>query len=297
MKTISTVLTQKSSQLYLRIFLAFIIVLTANTLLLSLSAKTIKTWNLSQLQIQFLESSFITIGIGLGIWMLRTYFDKGNPVSIGVTNIKRSLLSFLLGFGLLLVPLMISLSITQLAGWAEIKVNWQEAQIGLIVLGMLSVFITDAFPEELVFRGYIFSNLLTKFVKWKSAILTTLLFVIYPIIYFPVKKLFGSDLTTGLVTGLSIGYIGYMLFFGAFAIYLRILTNSIWTGLGFHLMFVYMNQLIGLEDHNLFQFNRFSNELLIQLSFIILLILTFVLLIVYPKLRGITLDWKGHSDE
>ena len=151
---------------------------------------------------------------------------------------------------------------------------------------MLSVFITDAFPEELVFRGYIFGQLLTKYSKLKSAVFTTVVFVLFPIILFPVKSIMGPGLTEGLVNNISLGYLGYMILFGAFAMYLRILTNSIWTGIGFHLMFVYMNQLIGLNNYNLIQFSSFTNELNVQLTFGICLILSFILLFIYPKIKG-----------
>lgn len=270
--------------------------LFAATFLLAISAKTLKTLQLDALQISFLESSIITLFILLGIWFLRKRIDRGTPVSIGLNNFYEALIKFILGYGLLLAPLIISLLIAQMAGWAQIKVNWQGAQIGMILLGMLSVFITDALPEELVFRGYIFSNLLTKYVKWKSAIITTLLFVLFPVMMYPIKGLLGSDLTTGLVNSISLGYLGYMLFFGAFAMYLRVLTKSIWTGLGFHLMFVYINQLIGLEDTNLIQFSSFNNELPVQLTFVLSLMLTFIVLFFYPKLKGVKLGWHGYKD-
>ena len=296
MKTNIINTNKESSNLVIKIVSAFIIILVALTLLLAISAKTIKTLNLDGIQISFLESSSITLFIVLGIWLLRKRLDRGSPISIGLNNIPQGLTKFILGFGLLLAPLLISLLIIQVAGWAEIKVNWQGAQIDMILLGMLSVFITDALPEELVFRGYIFSNLLTKFVKWKSAIITTLLFVLFPLILYPIKSLLGSDLTTGIVNNISIGYIGYMLFFGAFAVYLRILTKSIWTGVGFHLMFVYINQLIGIDNTNLIQFTTFTNELTVQLTFGIFLILTFIGLFFYPKLRGIKLGWFDNND-
>jgi len=296
MKTNIINTNKESSNLVIKIVSAFIIILVALTLLLAISAKTIKTLNLDGIQISFLESSSITLFIVLGIWLLRKRLDRGSPISIGLNNIPQGLTKFILGFGLLLAPLLISLLIIQVAGWTEIKVNWQGAQIDMILLGMLSVFITDALPEELVFRGYIFSNLLTKFVKWKSAIITTLLFVLFPLILYPIKSLLGSDLTTGIVNNISIGYIGYMLFFGAFAVYLRILTKSIWTGVGFHLMFVYINQLIGIDNTNLIQFTTFTNELTVQLTFGIFLILTFIGLFFYPKLRGIKLGWFDNND-
>ena len=296
MKTNFINTNKEYSNLAFRIVLAMAIILVALSLLLTISAKTIKRLNLDAIQVSFLESSFITTFIVLGIWLLRKRLDRGSPISIGLNNMPQGLTKFILGFGLLLAPLLISLLIIQVAGWAEIKVNWQSAQIDMILLGMLSVLITDALPEELVFRGYIFSNLLIKFVKWKSAILTTLLFVLFPIILYPIKSLLGSDLTTGIVNNISIGYIGYMLFFGAFVVYLRILTKSIWTGVGFHLMFVYINQLIGLEATNLIQFSAFTNELTVQLTFGIFLILTFIVLFFYPKLKGNKLGWHDYKD-
>ncbi len=296
-KKMKSILNSKvSSKLILKIAAAYIITLFAHTFLLAASAKTIKTWNLGEIQTMFLESSIITLFIVLGIWILRKRLDYGNPNSIGLSNFYKASLKFILGYGILLFPLIISLLITQLAGWAELKINWQDAQVDMILLGMLSVLITDALPEELVFRGYIFSNLLTNFVKWKSAIITTVLFVLFPIILFPLKSFLGSEITTGIVNNISIGYLAYMILFGAFAIYLRILTKSIWTGVGFHLMFVYMNQLIGIKPTNLIQFSNFENELLVQLTFGILLITTFISLFIYPKFKGIKLGWKTNID-
>lgn len=279
-----------------RITLAFIIVLVAQTLLLAISANTIKTLPLEDLEISFLESSLITLFITLGIVFLRRRLDRGVPISIGLNKFIPAVTRFFIGFGLLLAPLVISLIITEIAGWAEIKMNWQAAQIDMILLGMLSVFVTDAFPEELVFRGYIYSNLLQKLVKWKSAVITTLLFVLFPIVLFPIKGLLGPDITTGLVNNISMGYLGYMLFFGAFAMYLRIITKSIWTGIGFHLMFVYMNQIIGLEKTDLIQFSTFTSQLPVQLTFGICLILTFIALLAYPKISGMKLGWFEHND-
>jgi hypothetical protein len=101
----------------------------------------------------------------------------------------------------------------------------------------------------------------------------------------------GSDITTGLVNSISVGYISYLLFFGAFAVYLRVLTNSVWTGIGFHLMFVYINQIMGLESTNLIQFSNFTSETPAQITFILLLSLTFIALIAYPRIKGINLGW------
>lgn len=273
----------------IRVAIAIAIVLFTQTVLLALSALTIKQLNLGQMQISFLESTFMALFITTGIWILSSRFGKGNRGSLGLNKFPKAIACFCFGLGLLLVPLVLSLLFTELAGWAEIKVNWKGARGDLFLLGMLSVFITDAFPEELVFRGYIFGQLRHQYTMWKSAIVTTILFVLFPILLFPIKALMGPNLTTGIVNGISVGYIGYMLLFGAFAMYLRIRTNSIWTGIGFHLMFVYMNQLIGLNDYNLVQFSSFSNELNVQLTFGIFLVLSFILLFTFPRIKKIQL--------
>lgn len=291
MRTDKNKLTSLTLNLNSRIILAMILCLAALLLPLLFTAYADKFWDFNPLQRRILESSLVACAVGVGVWQLRKRLDRGRPVSIGIGGFQQAVLKFLLGFGLLLVPLIISLFITVMFGWAQITLNWQGAQIDMILLGMFLVFLTDAFPEELIFRGYIFSNLLEKFVKWKSALISLVLFVFFPVILLPIKSLLGPDITTGIVDSISLGYIVYMIFFGAFAIYLRVLTKSIWPGVGFHLMFVYMNQIMGLEPTNLIQFSDFTNEGLTQLAFVTLLILTFVGLLAYPKIKGIKLNW------
>lgn len=229
------------SNLNIRILLSMLLCLAALTIPLILAAYVQDTMSLDKEQQKNLQSVLVTCFVVLGIWQMRIHIDRGLPKSIGLGNYYSALLKFLFGFGLLVVPLLITLLITVLAGWGKVTFNWQSAQGGLILLAMLSVFLTDAFPEELIFRGYIFSNLIEKFTKWQSAIMTTILFVLFPVILLPIQKLLGSSVLTGVVNSVSVGYLTYMLFFGAFALYLRVLTKSIWTGVGFHLMFVFMN--------------------------------------------------------
>lgn len=281
--------------LYKRIVFAFLLVLIVLTIPLILATIAQRTFNLSELTRHLSQSVLVSAFVVVGIWQLRKRLDQGKPVSIGIGDLKGALLKLLLGIGILAVPLILSLITTEIAGWAEIKINWQRAQPEMILLGMLSVFLTDALPEELVFRGYIFSNLSDKFSVRKSAIITTALFVIFPVILIPIQGLLGSLVTAGIVSSISGGYLAYLLFFGIFAVYLRILTNSIWTGVGFHLMFVYFNQLIGIENTNLIQFSEYTNELPSQLSLGFYLLLTFIALLVYPWIKSRKSSFKEKS--
>ncbi|MDH4058690.1 MAG: CPBP family intramembrane metalloprotease [Cyclobacteriaceae bacterium] len=278
----------KFSHLNSRLALAVLLCLVALTIPLIISAYVKETIGLERQQQVYLQALMVSCFVVLGIWQMRVRLDRGTPMSIGLGTIKSAILKFAFGFCLLVVPLLITLLISNLAGWGKVTFNWGTSHLGIILLGMLSTFLTDAFPEELVFRGYIFSNLLEKFSKWKSAIITTTLFVLFPVLIFPIQKLlFGPSVMTGVVTSVSVGYMTYMLFFGAFAIYLRVLTKSIWTGVGFHLMFVFINQLIGLQPNNLIQLSEITSETPLQITFVTMLLLTFIALIVYPKIKSL----------
>ena len=73
-----------------------------------------------------------------------------------------------------------------------------------------------------------------------------------------------------------------MVFFGAFMQYLRIIFKSIWVGVGFHLVFVHMNQLIGITTDKLLQFSEDSNQHPVLFILVTFLIIIFLSLIIYP---------------
>ena len=261
-----------------------------------ISAYVKETIGLERQQQVYLQALMVSCIVVLGIWQMRVRLDRGSPISIGLDTIKSAVLKFAFGFSLLVVPLLITLLISILAGWGNVTINWESTHLGIILLAMLSTFLTEAFTEELVFRGYIFTNLLKKFTTWKTTIITTTLFLLFPVLIFPIQKLlFGPSVATGVVTSVSVGYMTYMLFFGAFAIYLRVLTKSIWTGVGFHLMFVFINQLIGLEPTNLIQLSEITSETPYQITLVTMLGLTFIALLAYPKIKSLRLHYADSS--
>lgn len=274
-----------------RVLLAMVLCIVALTLPLFIAAYAQEAWELDKLQHNMLKAFLVTAFVVLGVWYMRVKLDRGQPRSIGLGNVQQAILRFLLGFGLILIPLLLTLFITTLMGWALVNFNWHSAPVNAILLGMLSVLLTDALPEELIFRGYLFSNLCDKYTKWKSALITTFLFVLFPVILIPLQKLLGPEYSTGIVSSLSVGYLTYLLFFGIFAIYLRVLTKSIWTGVGFHLMFVFMNQIMGLEPTHLIQFSEITSETPLQITMVVLLSLTFIILLAYPRIKNVKLGW------
>ena len=225
--------------------------------------------------IQSCFSGFIAI---IGIWFLRVKLDKATPISIGLLKPKKALTHFLFGFGLIAIPLIITIVLSITFGWGEVSFNISNAILYGAILGLISIFFTDAITEELIFRGYIFSNLKERFGTWTSSLITLLVFVAVPVIIIVIQKFFGVDSAVPI----NGGFIITLLFFGAFVQYLRVLTKSIWVGVGFHLFFVQMNQLIGITDSSLIEFSETSNQQSIQITLIVLLLIIFVSLIAYP---------------
>lgn len=225
--------------------------------------------------IQSCFSGLITI---IGIWFLRVKLNKAIPVSIGLAKPKKALTHFLFGFGLIAIPLIITIVLSIVFSWGDISFNISNGILYGVILGLISTFFTDAITEELIFRGYIFSNLKKRYSSWTSSLITLALFVLVPVIISLIQKYFGIN-TAVPING---GFIITLLFFGAFVQYLRVLTKSIWAGIGFHLFFVQMNQLIGITDSSLIEFSETSNQQSIQITLIVLLLIIFISLIAYP---------------
>lgn len=272
--------TTRNSKLPLKIILAC----TAAIVALLLPAAIFQKLEILQSSPNFhhlFKSFFVAILVVLSIWMLRKKVDKGNPTSIGLGIPSKAISQFLLGFGLILIPMVLAVIICAAFGWADVTINTRSGIIYAFILGLVSTLFTDALSEELVFRGYIYSNLKTRFSVWKSSIITLLIFVTVPIIIIYLQNMLG---VTGSVS-LSGNYIVTLFIFGAFIQYLRVLFKTIWVGVGFHLFFVHMNTLMGPTDDTLIQFSETSNQQALQIILIILLGLVFLGLILYPFIQ------------
>ena len=94
----------------------------------------------------------------------------------------------------------------------------------------LLVFFYEALPEELIFRGYFYTNLATRMPLWLAVVGQAVLFTLW-----------------GLLNGGENSLDRSLLFF-TFAIIVgifRVITGSIWVGIGFHLVFQTFAQLFG----------------------------------------------------
>ena len=151
----------------------------------------------------------------------------------------------------------------------------------------------EALPEEILFRGYLYSNLNTAMSKWKASAVTVGLFALLPVLLVPVQRyVLGMEVSVGGASYITPSYIVTMILFAAFLQYLRIMTESIWMGIGFHLSFVLINRIIGPEQFNLIHVSDVSNQTPITIIAISSVVLILTALLLYPRISGHNLGLK-----
>lgn len=240
--------------------------------------------------VQAVLMSAITL---LGIWFLCKKLDRGNPKSIGLNTLKSAIPKFLLGLGIILIPIKITLLTSFVFDPNMITYNFNVSILKSFAVGIGIVFLFEALPEELIFRGYIYSNLNSFYARWKSAVFTVLLFAVLPIMLVPIQKyILGLDVYLGGFDHVAPSYVITLLIFGSFVQYLRILSKSIWVGVGFHTFFVYFDRIMGTTPENLIQLNTSGSETPLQIAFVGSLLLIFLIVILYPKLSKRKIGWK-----
>lgn len=224
---------------------------------------------------------------------MRKFWPRDQNINIGVGNFRSGLSYFGLGIGLMLIPLILTLLITHLAGWGNVNFNTSQEIVNTFLSGILITFLFEALPEELLFRGFIFSYLNKKYKRWVSGIIAVLLFVLVPVVLFIVDSIIlNKEVYIAGQNTLRISYLITMLIFGIFLQYLRILSGSIWVGVGFHLIFVFFNRILGLEPTKFIQMTEVQNETGMQIVIITLLILVFIGLILYPLYSKRKIGWN-----
>lgn len=150
---------------------------------------------------------------------------------LGKTTVRTNIFSFFLGFFLWTIPASIGLFICLMLGWVEIKVHTDLTyQLLSILILFITVFLIEALPEELIFRGYIYRYLNALFPHWGAIILQALLFSIFA--YF-IGAMYSVE---------QLQFIpGFAIILGVF----RAISGSVWTSIGFHVAIMTATQILG----------------------------------------------------
>jgi membrane protease YdiL (CAAX protease family) len=270
--------------------------------LLTFGALALAGWAGEYVETAFGAGRFVRYGLqtlimsGLvvpGILWLRVHWDRADMAGLGLPGLGTSLRSLSLGIGLLGVPLVATIVLAKLFGWATITLTDADGAVGALLFSMFTAFFFEALPEELAFRGYIYRNLNTRMSRWLAGAATVALFVLTPVLLVPLQEhVLGMTITVGGASHLTAGYLITMLIFGSFVQYLRILTGAIWTGVGFHFAFLMLNRILGPRPTDFIQFSDIVAPGALQVTALGIVGLVAVGLLAYPWIAGRSLGWK-----
>jgi membrane protease YdiL (CAAX protease family) len=178
-----------------------------------------------------LTSTALTVPL---IVLARRYLDREPFAGLGLAIDLSALRPLFVGALAWLAPFALALATCLALGLVEIRAvaPWSEI-LAFVPLLLVLVFLLEALPEELAFRGYLQTNLGRLLAPWLAVAAQA--------------ALFGSwGVALWLVTSGGLDPLHASLFYvmGALLGALRIITGSVWTGIGFHLAFQTMAQLL-----------------------------------------------------
>ncbi|MGW5363215.1 CPBP family intramembrane glutamic endopeptidase [Actinopolymorpha pittospori] len=165
--------------------------------------------------------------------LARRLLDRRPWAGLGLPSLRTGWRHLLLGMACWAVPAALGFALCLGFGWVEIGLG---ASVGEVLqtaaLLVVLVFLYEALPEELVFRGYLQRNLVTRMQPWQAVVAQAALFTLF-----------------GFLVGAARSIDRILVFF-VFALVLgvfRVATGDIWAGIGFHLGFQTVAQLFSGE--------------------------------------------------
>lgn len=157
---------------------------------------------------------------------------KASWNELGVKWSSAGITSFVFGFLLWLIPASFGVALCVAMGWAQIELSpFSMTEImGSLLLLALTVLLIEALPEELIFRGVIYRSLHVFLPQWAVVLVQVLLFSLF------------AWLVGALYSWEQIQFIpGFALILG----YLRAVSGTVWTAVGFHTAMMTFTQLLG----------------------------------------------------
>lgn len=164
----------------------------------------------------------------------RRLIDGKSVESLGFELAPSAAKWFLIGAVAFLIPSALGFAIVLGMGWATITPIASFGEIALFVpLLILLVFLYEALPEELAFRGYIQTNLEPALGYWGAIGVQAVLFALW-----------GAALWT--VTTGAVAFDRFVLFFFIALVMgmVRGITGSVWTAIGLHVAFQTVAQIL-----------------------------------------------------
>jgi len=173
----------------------------------------------------------------------RRWLDGGALAGMGLPlSVKAAAKPFAIGALSFLAPFALGLAIVLGFGWATIApvAAWGEI-LTFVPLLVVLVFLYEALPEELAFRGYIYQALAERQSRIFAVIGQALLFGLWGTVLWTISL--GTLPFERLVLFTAIGFVLGLV---------RVVTNSVWASIGLHTAFQTVAQLLLNEERGHF---------------------------------------------
>ncbi|WP_407561383.1 CPBP family intramembrane glutamic endopeptidase [Streptomyces sp. 184] len=161
--------------------------------------------------------------------LARRLLDRRPWHGLGLPLSRTAARRFLLGAVCWLLPATAGFALCLGTGRVEVTRTEPVAEVaGVAAMLVVLVFLYEALPEELVFRGYVQRNLLTALPAGRAVVVQAVLFTLF-----------------GLLVGVAGSPFRLALFltFGMLLGVFRTVTGDIWAGIGFHVAYQCAAQL------------------------------------------------------
>lgn len=230
------------------------------------------------------------------VYALLRFGDGRSWRWVGLTSPASGLPYFLLGAGLVAATAGLAFGLGVALGWLRVA-SWDVSAATVLALAanVPIAFCYEALPEELTFRGYLYRNLNTRLARWLAALAGVALFVLAPVTVSFLQVVVGM----GAGNSVTVDYVILLAGFGFVLQLCRIVTGSLWTGIGFHLAWLELSRyvvapraepLVRIED-----VAPGTSEFLVL--FLGAIIGSSLLLIAWPRLRKRRIGWRERDPD
>ncbi|RKT83073.1 hypothetical protein SAMN05421805_11766 [Saccharopolyspora antimicrobica] len=179
------------------------------------------------------------------IVLLRRAVDREPMSGLGLTGWARGLRTFALGVAVTGGSAVVVFGLGTWAGWFEWGPLDAAKLARFLLVNALIAMALEAFPEELVFRGYVYASLSRALRRWTAFLTTVLLFCLVgagsTVVNFAVGTLLGQDPPAPGFAPPGQDPVAYAVLFPVFGTVLliaRITTGSLWTSIAVHLTYL-----------------------------------------------------------
>ncbi|WBB69438.1 CPBP family intramembrane glutamic endopeptidase [Micromonospora sp. WMMD812] len=176
------------------------------------------------------QALLTTLVVGAIVVLACRWLDRRPLAARGVTGRGAGRMA-VVGAAAWLLPAVLAIAGCVAIGWVRVDLVFSPAELlPLVATQALLVLLLEALPEEFAFRGYLFANLSERLGPWATVLTQAALFATCGVLIGAVQD--PTRLLIFLGFGIGLGY-------------LRLLTGTIWAGVGLHVAFQTVAQLLG----------------------------------------------------